>query len=289
MSGVTGRIWNISHHFQSSENRKMRKSVIILITLILGNQLVYSQNDISKPFKECGIKGSITIYNYNTKEWISSDTADSQYPTLPASTFKILNTLIALETGVIPDENEIIKWPGCTDTVKYGYRPEIYHDMSIKEAFKYSAGWVFVELAKRIGKDKYLKYLNECNYGNKDISVNDDDFWNFGNLAISPRNQIEILIGVYEETLPFKKQYFSILKNMMIDEQTDRYILRAKTGWTRDGGKDIGWWVGYVERDDNVYFFATRLMKERKVLNPDFGNCRKKITKSILKQMRIIE
>ena len=64
--------------------------------------------------------------------------------TLPASTFKIINTLIALETGVIADENEIVKWPGKTDTVKYGYRPDIYHDMSLKEAFKRSAGWVYV-------------------------------------------------------------------------------------------------------------------------------------------------
>ncbi|VTR51001.1 Beta-lactamase OXA-10 precursor [Sphingobacterium thalpophilum] len=71
--------------------------------------------------------------------------------------------LIALETGTIKDENEIIKWPVKTDTVKYGYRPDIYRDITVKEAFEVSAGWAFIELSKRIGKNKYLKYLSECN------------------------------------------------------------------------------------------------------------------------------
>lgn len=100
---------------------------------------------------------------------------------------------------------------------------------------------------------------------------------------------MDALIGIYEETLPFHKDYFRILKNMMMEEQTNNYILRAKTGWTRDGGKDTGWWVGYVERDENVYFFATRVIKDREPRNAGFGKCRRKITKSILKQMKIIE
>lgn len=244
---------------------------------------------MTEPFKDCKVDGSITIYDYNVKKWISSDIDDSQIPTLPASTFKIINTLIALESGVIADENEIIKWPGSTDTVKYGYRPEIYHDMDMKEAFKASAGWAYVELSKKIGKEQYKKYLTECNYGNIDLSIDDYDFWNFGNFAISPANQILILKGLYEETLPFSKESFRILKNIMIEEQTENYTISAKTGWAREGGKDIGWWVGYVERDDNVYLFATRLIKKREIHHPNFGKCRKEITKTILRQSNIIE
>ena len=75
----------------------------------------------------------------------------------------------------------------------------------------------------------------------------------------------------------------------MIEEISDTYNLRAKTGWARDGGKDIGWWVGYIERDENVYFFATRLIKSREISNPNFGSCRKVITRTILKQLNIIE
>lgn len=262
--------------------------VSFIIFLLFTSPGLYGQTDLTKPFRDCGLNGSITIYDYNAKKWISSDIEDSHYGTLPASTFKVINTLIALETGVIADENEIIEWPGKTDTVKYGYRPDIYRDLSMKDAFRLSAGWAYVELAKKIGKDHYKKILTQSGYGNADVSVDDPDFWNFGNLSISPANQVNILIGVHEETLPFSKRSFKVLKEIMTEEQTEDYILRAKTGWTREGGWDTGWWMGYVEREDNVYFFATRLIKDRDTKNPDFGKCRKEITRKVLGQLKIL-
>jgi len=265
------------------------KSTFLLIFLSIYISLdAYAQKNLQQPFDDCQIKGSTTIYNYNTKKWITSDSNDNRLASLPASTFKILNTLIILETGIIGDENEIIKWPGITDTTKYGYRPDIYHDMSLKEAFKVSAGWVYIELAKKVGKERYRDYLKRCSYGNGDVSIPDPDFWNYGNFRISPINQIETLKGVYEETLPFSKRSFQILKQIMIEEKTPLYTLRAKTGWTRDGGKDTGWWVGYIEKKDNVYFFATRLVKERTTINPNFNKCRKNITKEILRSLKIL-
>jgi beta-lactamase class D len=94
---------------------------------------------------------------------------------------------------------------------------------------------------------------------------------------------------VHEEKLPFSKQNMAILKNVMITEKTDNYSIRSKTGWTRVSGKDIGWWVGYVERKDNVYFFTTRIIKKQSTVNKNFGQCRKDITKNILRQMKAIE
>ena len=264
----------------------MRTSLILLISLITFK--AFTQTSLQQPFTDCKVKGSITIYDYQAKKWITTDMHDSQYPTLPASTFKIINTLIALETGVIKDQHEIIPWITDYDTTKYGHRPNIYHDMSLKEAFEKSAGWAYVELAKKIGKDTYKDYLTRSGYGNVDLSIDDPDFWNFGPFAISPVNQIEVLIGVYEETLPFSKRSFKILKEIMITEQQENYTLRSKTGWTRFGGKDTGWWVGYIEKADNVYFFATRLIKDRDESNPDFGKCRKFITLCILNTLNIL-
>ncbi|MEM7659370.1 MAG: penicillin-binding transpeptidase domain-containing protein, partial [Bacteroidota bacterium] len=174
------------------------------------------------------------------------------------------------------------------DTLKYGHRPNIYHSMSMKEAFRLSAGWVYVELAKRIGKDHYRSILSKIDYGNGDLSIADPDFWNFGPFAISPANQIQVLIDIYEEQLPFSSESFATLKEMMIVEETDEYVIRAKTGWTRDGGKDTGWWVGYIEKSDHVYFFATRLIKDRSEANPRFGACRKEITRSICRELGIL-
>ena len=247
------------------------------------------QVDFKKPFTDCNLEGSTTVYDYSRQKWIFTDEVDSHRLTLPASTFKIINSLIALETGVIYDENDVLKWVGKVDTVLYGYRPEIYRDMTVQEAFNESAGWVYIELAKKIGRDRYRFYLNKCHYGNLNLSESDIDFWNFGSFAISPVNQIEFLKALYEEKLPFSKRNMAIVKRLMIAETTSTYIIRAKTGWTRDGGKDTGWWIGYVERDTKPYFFATRLIKNRTIQNPDFADCRKKITKNILHQIKAID
>ncbi|WDF57176.1 alpha/beta fold hydrolase [Mucilaginibacter sp. KACC 22063] len=249
---------------------------------------IQAQVDLMEPFRDYKLKGSTTIYDYKNKKWLFSDQADAGVAMLPASTFKVVNILIALEAGTIKDENEIVKWPGSTDTVKYGYRPEIYHDISVKEAFEVSAGWAFVELAKKINRNIYQHYLDACGYGNHDLTEKGDDFWNFGTFGISPRNQVEFLIKVYEGKLPFSKRSIDILKKVMITEKTLNYTIRSKTGWTKTGNRDLGWWVGYVECKDNVFFFATRLIKPRAGVNSNFGNARKEITKNILRQLRAL-
>ena len=260
-----------------------------IIFILLFSIQVSSQVNLVTPYKKCNLQGSTTIYDYKNKKWIFSNVVDANKETLPASTFKIINLLIALETGVIKDKNETVKFVEKQDTSLYGYRPDIYHDMTVKKAFEVSAGWVFVELAKRIGKERYRHDLKACKYGNGNLTEKGVDFWNFGSFAISPRNQIEFLINVYEEKTPFSKRNIAILKEVMITEKSNNYIIRSKTGWTRADGNDMGWWVGYVERKDNVYFFATRLTKKCSTINPDFGSCRKEITKNILKQLHAIE
>jgi len=247
------------------------------------------RKDFKKYFDNCHVQGTTVIYDNSRHNWIVSDKASAKEATLPASTFKIINLLIALETKTISSEHDIVKWPGSTDTIKYGYRPEIYHDITVKEAFEVSAGWAYVELARKIGKEKYKKYLKLCHYGNGNLSQKDPDFWNFGAFAISPMNQVEFIRKLYDEKLPFSKENMKTVKRIMLTEQQNGCIIYSKTGWTRDKGINTGWWVGYVESEKGVYFFATRLLQDRKINNPSFGNCRKEITKSIFQDLKIIE
>ncbi|MCP9768873.1 class D beta-lactamase [Lacihabitans sp. LS3-19] len=251
-----------------------------------GNFIVHDA--FKKYFDSCGVDGAIAIFDKNNQQWILSDTGNVLKESLPASTFKIINLLIALETNAIKDENEIVKWIGKTDTVKYGYRPEIYHNMPVKEAFEVSAGWVFVELAKKIGKENYQKYLTACHYGNLNLDEKDDDFWNFGSFEISPINQVEFLKNLYEGKLPFSKKNIEIVKRVLISEENDNFTIRSKTGWTRENNTNTGWWVGYMEANKNVYFFATRLLQDRKYNRADFGSCRKKITMRIFNDLGYI-
>jgi beta-lactamase class D len=240
-------------------------------------------------FDSCKVTGAIAIYDQQRQQWVVSDSEAVKKETLPASTFKVINLLIALETKVIKDENEVVKWPGSTDTVKYGYRPDIYRDMTVKEAFEVSAGWVFIELAKRIGRSNYQQYLTLATYGNVNLSQPDADCWNFGAFAISPMNQVSFLKNLYNERLPFSKRNMAIVKRVMITEHNTNYTIRSKTGWTREGGINTGWWVGYWEKDSNVYFFATCLLQDRSLNNSNFGNCRKSITMAALRDLGVIK
>jgi len=247
------------------------------------------RQDFKKYFTNCNVNGSITIYDNNQHRWIMSDTTDAKMETLPASTFKIINILVALETGVIKDENEIVEWVGKTDTSLYGYRPDIYHGMTVKEAFQVSAGWVFLELAKKIGKENYKKFLAKCDYGNANISDATADFWNFGSLGITPVNQIEFLKKLYSNDLPFSRRNIDIVKSVMITVQNENFTIRGKTGQTKSGENKIGWWVGYIETAKGVFFFATRITQLKKSNDKNFRNCRIDVTNSILKELNVIQ
>lgn len=260
------------------------KTVFAMLFVLFTSSLSFAQVDFQKPFQDCNLQGSITIYDYKNKKWIFSDEQDARREALPASTFKIINSLIALETGAVKDEREVLKWDGVKRQVESWNA-----DTDMENAFKNSTVWFYVQMAKRVGKDKYRKYLKESFYGNGNIdSGKDDDFWNYGNFVVTPVVQVKFLRRFYEETLPFSKRSFEIVKRISIEEKTDNYVMRAKTGWTQFGGNDVGWWVGYVERKDNVYFFATRVSKKIETQNPRFSPCRKEITRKILKELKII-
>ncbi len=249
----------------------------------------HAQIDFAKALEPCGLHGSVTVYDYQKKTWYLSDSVDARRLLPPASTFKIPHLLIALETGAIADENEAVAWPGHTDTTLYGYRPNIYKDMTVKEAFAVSAGWVFMEIAKGIPKEVYRDYLERLGYGNGDPDEGAVDFWNFGPLRISPVNQVEFLMDVYEETGPFSSRNYAILKRVMITEETRTYTLRSKTGWGRADGLSVGWWTGYVEREGAVFFFATRLTKPLSDPHPSFAACRVSVTQDVLRQLGAID
>ena len=246
------------------------------------------RSDFQQYFDQCQVAGAIAIYDHKRDTWILSDTTETRSLALPASTFKIINMLIALETKTIKDEHSIVQWPGSTDTVKYGCRPNIYKNITVKEAFEVSAGWAFIEIAKKIDRSVYRKYLEACDYGNVDLSESGSDFWNFGSMGISPINQVEFLKKLYTGDLPFSTRNMDIVKRVMISEKNNDYIIRSKTGWTMANQMNTGWWVGYVEQKGDVYFFATRLIQDRKFNRPDFSDCRKAITREIFKDLKIL-
>ena len=264
---------------------------LLMLLFLLCPISMSAQADLTKIFQEYNVNGSITIYDLKKDNWIFSDKYDSEAGTLPASTFKIINSLIAIELGILSDEKEIIKFVGINnvDTIFYGNRPDIFKDMNLAEAFEKSAVWFHLELAKKIGREKYLNYLKQCNYGNLDFSEKGVDFWNFGAFRITPIQQINFLKNLYKEKLPFSKRTIEIVKKIMITETGDNYIIRAKTGMGIQSENSIGWWVGYLEKKENIYIFATRLKTNSTNYDSEFAQKRKTLTKSVLKELTILE
>ncbi|MEM6784438.1 MAG: penicillin-binding transpeptidase domain-containing protein [Bacteroidota bacterium] len=166
---------------------------------------------------------------------------------LPASTFKIPNALVALESGVVADSNEVFVWDGVER-----FASAWNQDLTLGPALRASAVWVFQDIARRVGEDRMQGYVDRLGYGNLDISGGIDLFWLNGGLRISALEQITLLEGLARGSLPFSSPTQKAVRSMMTVERgvlTDGtpYVLRAKTGWANAPEPDIGWWVGYVE------------------------------------------
>ncbi|MBD2098398.1 class D beta-lactamase [Trichocoleus sp. FACHB-591] len=212
--------------------------------------------NLAKAFQELGVDGSIIIYDKNRDRFYEHNPTRNATAFFPASTFKILNALISLETGVIRDDLAILTWDGVQREI-----PAWNRDTNLRQAFKDSTVWFYQVLARRNGHEQMQKFVEQANYGNRQIGTPDriDHFWLEGPLQITPRQEIEFLQRLKRNDLPFSKRTIDLVKNIMIMEQTPDYILRGKTGWVTEISPGVGWLVGYLEQNNNVYFFAANI------------------------------
>lgn len=261
------------------------QKILLLSIITFWTTNSYGQTNYQKYFDQVELRGSTTIYDYNNKKWFFTDKQDAETATLPASTFKILHSLIALEYKAVQNEDEIFEWDGEPKLHLGNVVNAWNRDTDLKGAYENSVIWFYEEVARKIGREAYKKILTESEYGNGNYSEPDVDFWNYGEFAITPINQIDFLIKLYENRLPFSESTIETVKKLMISEKTDTFTFRDKTGWARRNGTDIGWWVGYAEIEESVYFFATRILKNEMDDNPNFLSGRKEITNLILKEI----
>ncbi len=260
----------------------MKTAFLILLSVTM-NIFPQTLNEISSWesfYTRYNVTGCITIYDQTKNEYLVHNGERCREPFSPASTFKILNSLIALETGVIKDENEVIPW----DSVNRRY-DKWNMDQTLRSAIKYSAVWAYQELARKIGERRMKHFIDSVKYGNCDISGEIDEFWLNGSLKISPLEQVEFLKRLYTNDLPFSKRNLDIVKDIMINDQNDNYILRGKTGRGINSRADVGWYAGYLEEDGNVYFFANNI----DIVKEEDADARIKIVKDIFRSMGLLK
>lgn len=256
--------------------------VLFLIASTFPQEKIEYKNELKKFFDDYNVNGSFLLYNLKEDSYISYNIERCRERFLPASTFKIFNSLVGIETGLIPDSNYIFYW----DSIKYQVN-NWNQDLILKKAFQYSCVPCYQALARKIGLQKMKFYIEKEHYGNEDLTGPIDYFWLNATLKISQFEQIKFLKKLYEEKLGFSHKAMQLVKYIMLVENKPGYKLRAKTGWgIENKSLNIGWYVGYIEKDDNVYFFATNIESD----NPDknFGNARIEITKLILRHLHLL-
>lgn len=255
--------------------------LVTLAVLVTGCVDAQRERDFSRHFQEHGVDGCIILHNRSTDEYVRYNAALCDTGYLPASTFKIPNSLIFLNEGVISDTSEVIKWDGLDRQNEMWNR-----DQTLRSALIYSCVWVYSRLAEKVGIDRYYDYVKAFDYGNKDLDGPPDRFWLQGRLRISANQQVEFLEKFYYNRLPVPAEAVDIVKDLIVIEKTVDYIFSAKTGGAQvSDSQYIMWLVGYVEKGDEVWFYAMNF------LSGDFAataGARYEIVRDILCEMDIL-
>jgi len=237
--------------------------------------------DIGQRFRARDVTGTFALLAVHDDTLLLHDPARAEREFLPASTFKIPNSLIALETGVVKDPDEVWKYDGA----KTG--PETtWHDQSLRTGIKESAVWMYQEIARRVGEKRMQEWIDRLGYGNRNIGGGIDQFWLSGEIRITARQQVDFLRRLYKEDLPFSPRTITAVKDILVHEKTDTHVLRGKTGLAGFENKPaLGWFVGWLERGDRAWVFAMNLDWKEKM---PFG-LRKELTVEILRALGLME
>lgn len=208
--------------------------------------------ELQRHFTELGTKGTLVLLDTRAHRWIASDSVRAFEGFLPASTFKIPMSLIALETGAAVDETQAFKWDGTKRRIE-----DWNHDQTLASAYKVSAVWVFQSLARQIGQPTVQQFVRDFRYGNAVAGPIGDRFWLDGDLRISAVGQIEFLRRVHDRALPLSDRTYDIARRVMLRDQGPGWRLYAKTGWADSTEPGLGWFVGWLEQDRDarpIYF-----------------------------------
>jgi len=247
------------------------------------NQVINS--DFQSIIDSAKVEGSILIYDFQKNIYYSNNFIWANNGKLPASTFKIPNSIIALENGIVKNDNTLLKWDK-----KKRYLKIWEQDLTFREAFHLSCVPCYQELARKTGDKIMNQYLTKLKYGSMVVdSTNIDVFWLEGDSRISQFEQIDFLKQFYESKLLISKRTEKIVKEMIIMEKNENYNLSGKTGMSTSNGNNNGWFIGYIEVENKVYFFATNIESKKEFNLKIFLIIRKKVTFNALKQLDIIK
>lgn len=217
-------------------------------------QSIVERPDLDAIFAEQGASGTFVLLDVAADKMTVVNRARAEKRIVPASTFKIANSLIALETGAVKDENEVLPYGGKPQPIK-----EWERDMGLRDAIRVSNVPVYQEVARRIGPERMRAMIERLDYGNRQIGTVIDRFWLDGPLEISPVEQARFLARLARRQLPLSARSQAIVRDIIRLDDVNGAILYGKTGWAGSTKPNVGWLVGWVERGATVHSYALNI------------------------------
>ena len=215
------------------------------------------RDELAKRFFDLGTEGTFVGYKVDDYLIVASDKIRSGEDRLPASTFKVPNSLIALETGVVADpDKDIFKWDGTTRSIEAWNR-----DHTLRTAIAASVVPVYQEIARRVGAERMQKYVDLLDYGNRNIGGGIDQFWLTGDMRIDPMQQIDFLDRLRRGVLPVSKRSQELVRDILPTVKAGESLIRYKTGLlgAERGQPSLGWVVGWAEKGSQHTVFAMNM------------------------------
>lgn len=261
----------ILHSCIENKNTTKRKKIQVIEKEIL-------KPEFQSIIDSNNVKGSILIYDLKEDLFYSNNFNWSKTGRLPASTFKIANSIIALETKVVENDSTLFKWNGEKRAYKVWEQ-----DLLLKDAFKYSCVPCYQKIARAIGEKRMNEYLNKLEYGDMKVNPeNLDIFWLEGASKVNQFQQIDFLKRFFKSELKISKRTEGIIKRILFIEKNEKYKLSGKTGLSIRNDQYNGWFIGYIESKENTYFFATNIEPKDSLDKKGFPKLRKEITTEAL-------
>ena len=259
--------------YKSNTPKQRRKSAVLLLLICtmvycLSPLLtVYASQDASYNFQSQNVEAmDLSSYFKGTDgTFVLYDTVSDQYQIYnqelstkrisPDSTFKIYSGLFALEEDIIHYDASGQKWDGTT------YSFDTWNkDQTLATAMQNSVNWYFQNLDIQLGYQKLYSYYKKISYGNCNLTAGINYYWAESSLKISPVEQVMLLSNLLENKWAFEEENVQAIKNSLFISDTAIGRLYGKTGTgVVNGQSSNGWFIGFLERGERVYCFATNL------------------------------
>jgi len=209
---------------------------------------------LAEQFRNANVVGTFVLLDPRTGEMTGYNEERATTRFVPASTFKIANSLIGLTVGAVQTVDEILDYGGQPQPVK-----EWERDMSLREAIAISNVAIYQTLARRIGLNRMAAFVEALGYGNRSIGQRVDRFWLDGPLQISAIEQVGFLAKLANHRLPVSEAAQVQTQDILLRDKGEGVSLWAKSGWQNYPNEGVGWWVGWVNSGGINYPFALNM------------------------------